>query len=45
MFAWLCGQTEQYVEVGGQGLPVPATRVAEPYGFSPKLATRTAPKH
>lgn len=44
MFTWLCGRAEQHVEVGGQGWPVPAPRVAEPYGFAPELATQGAPK-
>jgi hypothetical protein len=39
MFVWLCGKTDSYHEVGGQGWPTPGPRVAEPYGFAKELST------
>ncbi len=33
LFYWLCGASDQYQALGGQGWPLPAGRNGEPYGF------------
>jgi hypothetical protein len=33
MFYWLCGMHEKWQCLGGQSWPLPANRLAEPYGF------------